>query len=215
MIFSLPLKIDLLMPSLRRLIPLIYAFLIIIILTCIFTRAFTGNFLDQLSVFDYPRTYVELYFLMLFDSLVFIIQPWISRKKYTRLILILLQLVIYAYSLSKFLVFYEWRNVRKTTTPYQFDRFDYLAMVFIPLFSIGGIFIWMISMSSSVESERSTRINTDETDPLLASTEEDQDVQIQIKQTSGSWWRILKLGKPEWKLYIVGFFLLLFAASGM
>lgn len=203
-IFSLPLKIDLLMSSLRRLIPLIYAIIIIFTLTCIFTRAFTRNFLDQLSTFDYPRTYVELYFLMLFDSLMFIIQPWIIRKKYP---LIVVQLVIYAYSLSKFLVFYEWNIVRKITTPYQFDRFDYLAMIFIPLFSIGGIFIWM---SVSVEPERST---TDELTPLLASTEEDQDVQI--KQTSGSWWRILKLGKPEWKLYIIGFILLLFAASGM
>jgi len=41
---------------------------------------------------------------------------------------------------------------------------------------------------------------------------EDKDLKIQIKQTSGSWWRIMKLGKQEWKLYIAAFFFLLVAA---
>lgn len=199
------------MASHRRLISLIYASLVSLILTCIFTRAFTDirkNLLDQLSTFDYPRTYVELYFLMLIDSLLFLMQPWMKSR---RIILIICQLIIYAYSLSKFLVFYEWSVVRKIPA-YQFDRFDYLAMVFIPLFAIGGIFIWIIlfSTKTAVKSERVVRMNTDESDLLLDSTEED----IEIKQSTGSWWRILKLGKPEWKLYIIGFFLLLIAASG-
>ncbi len=41
---------------------------------------------------------------------------------------------------------------------------------------------------------------------------EDKKLNVQIKETTGSWRRILKLGKQEWKLYIVGFFFLLIAA---
>jgi hypothetical protein len=41
---------------------------------------------------------------------------------------------------------------------------------------------------------------------------EDKDLIVKIKQTSGSWWRIIKLGKEEWKLYIIGFIFLLIAA---
>jgi len=43
---------------------------------------------------------------------------------------------------------------------------------------------------------------------------EDKDLTVQIKQTRGSWWRIIKLGKEEWKLYIIGFICLLIAALG-
>ena len=98
-----------------RLIPTIYAILIILIITCIFTRGFTNihlNLIDKLHSFDYPRTYVELYFLMLFDSFVLIFSSFViflfkrcQRFKYIRLVLIIFQLITYGYSLSKFLVF--------------------------------------------------------------------------------------------------------------
>ncbi len=42
---------------------------------------------------------------------------------------------------------------------------------------------------------------------------ESEELNIQIKETSGSWWRIIKLGKQEWKFYIIGFFFLLIASS--
>jgi len=50
----------------------------------------------------------------------------------------------------------------------------------------------------------SSRSNIDE--------KENKDLIVEIKQTSGSWWRIIKLGKEEWKLYIIGFIFLLIAA---
>ncbi len=145
-------------------------------MTCIFTRAFTDfqtNLIDQLYSFDYPRTYVEIYFLILFNALVFIIVSLIFRMKSYRLIFIVLQLLIYAYSLSKFLVFYEWRNVRTTTEPYQFDRFDYLAIVFSPLLALGGIFIWILLFSINRKEENASERrhlingNAEETQPLI------------------------------------------------
>ena len=196
----------------RRFLPMIYGILMIFVITCIFTRAFTDlrrNLLDPLSAFDYPRTYVELYFLVLFDVFLFLIRPLMVPMKFTRLILILVQLVVYAYSLSKFLIFYEWSNVRQATSPYQFDRFDYLALIFIPGFSIRGIFVWTYSFSTT--SEESTR--SDEVEPLLVATEDEENLNVQIKQSSGSWWRIVKLGRPEWKLYLIGSVFLLTAAS--
>ncbi|CAF0857032.1 unnamed protein product [Adineta steineri] len=225
-----------------RLIPTIYAILIIITITCIFTRGFTNihlNLIDKLYSFDYPRTYVELYFLMLFDSFVLIFSSFViflfkrcQRFKYFRVVLIIFQLITYVYSLSKFLVFYEWTNVRNATSPYQFDRFDYLAIIFIPLFALGGIFIWIIFFRiiniKHTDPERQLLINeptrsyTEEIDPLLVEIEdgstkstknENKDLKIQIKETSGLWWRIIKLGKQEWKLYIIGFCSLLIAAS--
>ncbi len=211
--------------SCLRLIPAIYGIVMVIVITCIFTRAFTDirtNLIDQLCSFNYPRTYVELYFLILIDSLLFIICSSICRIKSFRLIFILFQLFIYSYSLSKFLVFYEWKNVRNTISPYQFDRFDYLAMAFSPLLALGGIFIWILSFrinsNEQIEPERQRLINetptrsyTEETEPLLVQ-KEDKNLKVQIKETSGSWWRIIKLGKQEWKLYIAGFFFLLIAA---
>lgn len=194
-----------------RFLPTIYAILIIFVMTCIFTRAFTNirmNLIDPLSTFDYPRTYVELYFLALFDAFLFFIRPLIIPMKFTRLILILFQLFVYAYSLSKFLIFYEWTNVRQITSPYQFDRFDYLALIFSPIFSIGGIFVWIYSFPTNNSQQSNTM---DETEPLLATNEEDTNVEI--KQSSGSWWRIVKLGRPEWKLYLIGSVFLLIAAS--
>ncbi len=171
-----------------RLIPAIYGILIIIIITCIFTRGFTDirtDLIDQLCSFNYPRTYVELYFLILIDSFVFIIYSFIFSIKYfrrlknclsIRVILIIFQLLIYAYSLSKFLIFYEWTNVENPTSPYQFDRFDYLAMAFIPLFALGGIFIWILFFRiiniKHTDQERHQLVNgttrrsyTEETDP--------------------------------------------------
>ncbi|UJR20663.1 hypothetical protein I4U23_023785 [Adineta vaga] len=230
-----------------RLIPLIYAILIIIIVTCIFTRAFTNihlNLIDQFYRFDYPRTYVELYILLLIDSFVFIFYSIIFLLKccqrlrnfrYNRLFLIIFQLIIYAYSLSKFLIFYEWKNVRNPTSPYQLDRFDYLALVFIPLLALGGILIWNFYFHSvnikRTDPERQTLINdnsttrlyTEETDPLAVrvegtsrsstiTEEENKDLNAQRKETTGSWWRILKLGKEEWKLYIFAFVCLFTAA---
>jgi hypothetical protein len=44
--------------------------------------------------------------------------------------------------------------------------------------------------------------------------EEDKPLNVQIKETTGSWRRILKFGKQEWKLYILGFVFLLIAALG-
>lgn len=56
----------------------------------------------------------------------------------------------------------------------------------------------------------------DETLPRSINDEiENQDLTVQIKVTSGSWWRIIKLGKQEWILYILGFAFLLIAASSM
>jgi hypothetical protein len=43
---------------------------------------------------------------------------------------------------------------------------------------------------------------------------EDESFEVQIKQVGGSWWRILKLGRQEWKLYVLGFSFLLTAATG-
>lgn len=177
-----------------RLIPAIYGIITIFIITCIFTRAFTNiwaNLIDQLRSFDYPRTYVELYFVTLVNCFIFIVYSFIflskcsRRLKYLlriRLILIIFQLIIYAYSLSKFLVFYEWKNVRNPTSPYQLDRFDYLAMIFIPLLAVGGIPIWIIFFRSikikhpnqTTDPERqslingttTTRLYTEVTDPL-------------------------------------------------
>jgi hypothetical protein len=155
-----------------RLIPVIYGILMIVIVTCIFTRAFTDiktNFIDQLYSFNYLRTYVELYFLILIDSFILIIYSIKSFQcfKYTRLILIIFQLFIYGYSLSKFLVFYEWKNVRNPISPYQLDRFDYLAIIFIPLLALGGIFIWIsffrIINIKQTDPERQNLIN--QTDP--------------------------------------------------
>ncbi|CAF4034692.1 unnamed protein product [Rotaria sp. Silwood2] len=233
-----------------RLMPAIYGILIILIITCIFTRAFTNirtNLIDQLYSFDYPRTYVELYLLILIDSIILILFSCIAlfrcsqRFKYfrrIRLILILFQLFIYAYSLSKFLVFYEWKNVRQSTLPYQLDRFDCLAIIFIPLFALGGILIWILffkiinikHVNRTTDPEREHLINetarrlyTEETSPLTVDVEgtlptttinetESKDFQVQIKKTSSSWWRIIKLGKQEWKLYTIGFLFLLAAA---
>ena len=50
----------------------------------------------------------------------------------------------------------------------------------------------------------SARSTTDE--------KETRDTNAQIKGSSGSWWRILKLGSEEWKLYFLGFFFLLIGA---
>lgn len=171
-----------------RLIPGIYGLIMIIVITCIFTRGFTDfqtNLIDQLISFDYLRTYIDLYFVILIDSLVFIIYSMIFSIKSvpcllrTRLVLIIFQLIIYAYSLSKFLIFYEWINVRNETSPYQLNRFDYLAMIFISLFAIGGIFIWIVFFGiinkKSTDPERQHLINetatrrsyTEETDPLI------------------------------------------------
>ncbi len=159
-----------------RLIPTIYGILMIIIITCIFTRAFTNirtNFIDQLYSFNYPRTYIELYFLILIDSFLFIIVSLIFRVKSFRWLFILFQLFIYAYSLSKFLIFYEWKNVRNIIAPYQFDRFDYLAMIFSPLLALTGIFIWILLFQinchehNEPERQRLINENTDETQPLI------------------------------------------------
>jgi hypothetical protein len=103
--------------------------------------------------------------------------------KYSRFILIVFQLFIYAYSLSKFLIFYEWKNVRNPTSPYQLDRFDYLAIIFIPLFALGGIFIWILVFRivkiKQIDPEREHLINgttrglyTEETDPLIVESKE-------------------------------------------
>ncbi|CAF0812777.1 unnamed protein product [Rotaria sordida] len=232
-----------------RLIPAIYGIVMILVITCIFTRGFTDsrkNLIDQLYPFDYPRTYVELYFIILIDSIILIFFSCISLCKYfqrlkyfrwIRLILMLFQLLIYAYSLTKFLVFYEWRNIRESTSPYQLDRFDGLAIVFIPLLALGGILIWIIffkiiniqHVNRTIDPERQHLINetprrlyTEETSPLAVDVEgtssinetESKDIRVQIKETGSSWWRIVKLGRQEWKFYAMGFFFLLSAALG-
>ncbi|CAF3367528.1 unnamed protein product [Rotaria socialis] len=233
-----------------RLYPAVYGILIIIIITCIFTRGFTDirtNLIDQLRSFDYIRTYVELYFLMLFDSIIFILSSIFLVKcsrclKYLRcirVILTLFQLFIYVYSSSKFLVFYEWKNIRESTSPYQFDRFDYLAIIFIALFALGGILIWTLffrtinikfdNRSTDPErehlinettrrlyTEEASSLNVDVADALSRPTlneTKNEDIQVQIKKNTSSWWRILKLGKEEWTLYIIGFSVLLIAAA--
>ena len=247
-------------------IPVIYALLLAGIITCLFTRAFTdihSNLIDHLHAFDYPRTYVELYFLLLFDSFLFIFFAlifafkccrWLRHGRHTRLVLMLFQVVIYAYSLSKFLVFYDWTNVRSSTAPYQLDRFDVLTIVFIPLLALVGMAVWAIFFrlvnAKQTDPERrpltsdrsTTRLYTEEADPLLVegesrrlslhvfrmvdsrlvqgtampesavNLEETKELKVQIKESSGSWWRIIKLGKEEWKLYIIAFAVLIIAA---
>ncbi|CAF0983031.1 unnamed protein product [Rotaria sp. Silwood1] len=233
-----------------RSIPAIYGILMLLIVTCIFTRAFTNiraNLIDQLYSFDYPRTYVELYFLIFTDSIILILFSCVALFKCSqcliyfrriRLILIVFQLFIYAYSLSKFLVFYEWKNIRESTSPYQLDRFDRLAIIFIPLLALGGILIWILFFNiinnkhvnrttdpeqEHLINETTRRLYTEEASPLAVDVEgtlptssnnetENKDFQAQIKETSSSWWRIIKLGKQEWKLYTIGFFFLLIAA---
>lgn len=178
--------------SVFRSIPAIYGTIMIIVITCIFTRGFTNismNLIDKLRSFDYLRTYVELYFIIVADAFLCIFYTFIFRLKRSlclkysprlRLILLIFQFLIYVYSLSKFIIFYEWTNVRNTTSPYQLDRFDVLAIAFIPLFSMGGIFIWIIFFrinnkhtEQTTDPERQqlinetrTRLYTEETDPL-------------------------------------------------
>ena len=180
--------------SIVVIVPGIYAILMTSIMTCIFTRAFTDihtSLLNPLSSFDYPKTYVELYLLVVIDAGLLLVASLIIRccscrtRKYTpylRWALVLFQLLLYGYSLSKFLVFYEWRTVRNPTSPYQFDRFDILAMVFTPLLALGTIpiWIWMFKQAKTrtlprrAEPERQhlldgtvNRSYTDESDPLL------------------------------------------------
>lgn len=43
---------------------------------------------------------------------------------------------------------------------------------------------------------------------------ESQDTKIEIKKTGSLWYRIIKLGKQEWRLYILAFFMLFVAALG-
>ena len=175
-------------------LPGIYAILMTSIITCIFTRAFTDirtNLLNPLFAFDYRRTYVELYFLIMIDAGLLLAASLIlgccscRARKYTsylRWALILFQLLLYGYSLSKLLVFYEWRTVRNPTSPYQFDRFDILATVFTPLLALGTIPVWILMFAQAktttlprpAEPERQHLLNetvnrsyTDESDPLL------------------------------------------------
>lgn len=190
-----------------RLLPAVYACLMILVITCLFTRGFRDlytNLFDHLSSFDYLRTYVEIYFLIIFDAVLFLLHFLLSsryRKSHQR-VLIGFQLLIYAYTLSKFLIFYEWTNVKNL------DRFDYLVLTFSSLFAIIGIFVWKIAFHSK-RSNAAGGMN--ERTPLLNS-EQTEEVNVQIKQANGSWWRILKLGSKEWKLYIGGFAFLLMAA---
>lgn len=176
------------------LISLFYGIIVILVMTCIFTRGFTNirtNLIDQLSSFDYPRTYVELYIIILIDSTAFILSSFIFLFKYCqhfkylrsiRLICILTQLLIYAYSSSKFLVFYEWKLVRSKSPSYQLDRFDFLAIGFIPFFALAGIFIWILVFRNVNTKRTNTRTDperehliststrqlyTEETNPLI------------------------------------------------
>ena len=50
--------------------------------------------------------------------------------------------------------------------------------------------------------------------PSLSTSEQtiDNDAEVQIKKSSGSWWKILKLGREEWILYIAAFHFLIIAA---
>jgi len=187
----------------------LYGCLMTIVMTCLFTRGFRDiytNFLDHLYSFDYLRTYVEIYFLILFNSILFLIQSiqFCSLTKSRRRILMAYEVFLYAYALSKFLIVYEWIYIKNASQSYQFDRFDYLILIFTPIFAIISVFLWQISFHSPVE----TRV--DERTPLLQV--ENAEVTVQIKQANGSWWRILKLGTEEWKLYIFGFVCLLLAA---
>ena len=165
--------------TISRLIPAIYGIIIIIIVTCIFTRAFTNirlNLLNQLEQFDYLRTYVELYFIFIVNSCMFIFLSFIFLLKYNeslkylrhiRFIFIIFQLFIYGYSLIKFLIFYEWKNVQCSTTPYELDRFDILTVIFLPLLALGGIFICLLflhlinieQISRPIDPEREHLIN--------------------------------------------------------
>ena len=124
--------------------------------------------------------------------------------------------------MSKFIVFYEWTNVRNPTNPYQLDRFDVLAIISIPLSALGGIGVWTVffrclySIRTDPEREpllathTTTHLYTDEPSENSANTTED--ITVQIKETTSSWWRIIKLGKKEWKYYIIAFICLLIAA---
>jgi hypothetical protein len=122
-------------------------------------------------------------FILIISSISFLIK-YFQHLKYllrSRLILIIFQLFIYAYSLNKFLVFYEWKSVRNPTSPYQFDRFDYLAIIFSPLLALGGIMIWILFFRiinikpTDPERQRlinettttTTRLYTEEANPLI------------------------------------------------
>jgi hypothetical protein len=185
-----------------RLIPAIYGTIMILIITVIFTRVFTStwsNLIDQLNSYDYPRTYIELYFLMIIDSFIFLLYSFIFLSECSRrlkhllnnqLILIIIQLIIYIYSLVKFLVFLEWKIIRNPTSPYHFDLFDYLAVVFIPLFALGGILIWVVFFhfidithtNQTTQPERQRLIN--ETRPTRLYTEETEPLVVEGKQIS-------------------------------
>ncbi|CAF0794466.1 unnamed protein product [Adineta ricciae] len=124
--------------------------------------------------------------------------------------------------MSKFIIFYEWTNVRNPTSPYRLDRFDVLAIISIPLLALGGIGVWIVFFrclySIRTDSERepllaahtTTHLYTDEPSESSANTTED--ITVQIKETTSSWWRIIELGKKEWKYYIIAFICLLIAA---
>jgi hypothetical protein len=198
-------------------IPAIYGLLISLIGTCLFTRAFT-NLFDLFSSFDYPRTYVELYFLLLFNAAVLILFSLLCLCKSSsewkalvrlRFVLILFELLLYAYSLSKFLIFYEWTNIRNGTSPRSLDRFDISNMIFLPLSALGAMFVWIFFFRSIAV--RVIEQSTDsERQPLLVNSDEPT---VQIVQHKSAWWRIIQLGKDEWRLYIVAFAFLLMAAA--
>ena len=215
-------------------LPGIYGLMISLIGTCLFTRAFTDlypNLLNPLSSFDYPRTYVELYFLLLFNAAVLILFSLVSPCKSSselkavvrlRLILILFELLLYGYSLSKFLIFYEWTNIRNSTSPRSLDRFDISNMIFLPLSALGAMFTWIFfvrhitsrPIEQSADPERQPLIvNSDEQRSYTESTSRPDEPTVQIIQHKSAWWRIIQLGKEEWRLYIVAFTFLLMAAA--
>ena len=212
-------------------LPGVYGLSLILIGTCLFTRAFTTiypNLIDPLYSFDYPRTYVELYFLLLFNAFVLILYSLIFLCKSSsslvrlRVPLIVLQLLLYGYSLSKFLVFYEWTNIRNSTSPRPLDRFDISNLIFLPLSALGAMFVWIFFFrrinarpaEQSADPERQPLlVNSPERRSYTEATPSADVVTVQIQQHKSAWWRIIQLGKEEWQLYLVAFVFLLMAAA--
>ncbi|CAF1096208.1 unnamed protein product [Didymodactylos carnosus] len=235
------------------LIPSLYGICIFLLTFCFLTNGFHQidlNICQTLKSFNYTHTYVEILFVVLLDSLLFIALPLLlfikPRQKLAYLlrryhiVFTLFQLVIYGYSLTKFLIYYEYTNIKISPQqlPKQFTKWDFLTVGFVSFSSLLGIAVWHIlfsiikqsyptvTESEQVDTERQRLINHDvvsrsyvEENTTQTSNDTSENVNNnvnlseKVKETTGSWFRIMKVGLPEWRLYCLGFLCLLIAAA--
>lgn len=159
----------------------LYGFTLMLSDLFLVTRAFQ-NF-DLAIIFraftsEYLKSYQELYVLLFLDSILFLLFSIIclckrrfdrKRSKILRILLFLLQLSFYGYTVIKILIFYEWTNVKDKSSPRNLDRFDIATIVVLPIFHICGIFIWKLYFNSFQQQQQQQSNTTDdpERQPLL------------------------------------------------